>query len=118
MLALILGALGIYGVVAHDVTRRTREIGVRVALGARAGAIVGMIVRQGGRLAIAGVALGIIGALLVTGTLEGLLFHVTPFDPATLLAVAALLGAVAVGACWLSARRAALIDPMEALRHE
>jgi putative ABC transport system permease protein len=117
-LALVLGALGIYGVVANDVTRRTREIGVRVALGARTGTVVGMVVRRGGRLAFTGIGLGMIGALVVTRALQGLLFQVTPYDPITLAGVAVLLAAVAIAASWLPARRAARIDPMEALRAE
>jgi predicted permease len=116
--ALTLGAVGIYGVVAYAVTRRTREIGVRIALGARAADVLGMVLREGGVLAGAGVALGIIGALAASRVLSGFLFGVTPNDPAVFVAVPALLGLVAIGACLIPARRAARVDPMVALRSE
>jgi ABC-type antimicrobial peptide transport system permease subunit len=116
--ALTLGAVGIYGVVAYAVTRRTREIGVRMALGARATDVLGMVLREGGVLAGAGVTLGIAGALAASRVLSGFLFGVTPSDPAVFVAVPALLGFVALGACLIPARRASRVDPVEALRSE
>jgi putative ABC transport system permease protein len=116
--ALTLGAVGIYGVVAYAVVRRTREIGVRMALGARATDVLGMVLREGGTLAAAGVTLGIIGAFGASRVLAGFLFGVTPNDPAVFIAVPTLLGLVAIGACLIPARRAARVDPMVALRSD
>jgi predicted permease len=116
--ALALGAVGIYGVVAYAVSRRTREIGVRMALGARATDVLGMVLRAGGWLTAAGVALGTVIALAASRLLAGFLFGVTPNDPAVFIAVPALLAAVAVGACAIPARRAARVDPVVALRSE
>ena len=116
--ALALGAVGIYGVVSYAVSRRTREIGVRMALGARAADMVGMVLREGGALAVAGVALGIVASLAANRALAGFLFGVTPSDPVVLIAVSVVLGAVAVGACLVPARRAARVDPVVALRSE
>ena len=116
--ALTLGAVGVYGVVAYAVTRRTREIGVRMALGARASDVLGMVLREGGLLAGIGVALGIVGALAASRLLAGFLFGVTPNDPGVFIAVPAVLGLVALGACALPARRAARVDPVTALRSE
>jgi predicted permease len=116
--ALALGAVGIYGVVAYAVARRTREIGVRMALGARGADVLGMVLREGGVLAGVGVALGIGGALAASRVLASFLFGVTPGDPAVFLIVAALLGAVALGACVIPAWRASRVDPMVALRSE
>jgi putative ABC transport system permease protein len=116
LLALVLAAVGTYGVIAYGVAQRTREIGVRLALGARPGQVVSSVVRQGLRLTAAGVAVGLVGAWGATRVLAGLLFGVTPTDPATLLAGALLLSAVAVLASYLPARKAARIDPVVALR--
>jgi putative ABC transport system permease protein len=116
--ALLLASLGIYGVMAYTVAQRTGEIGVRVALGARTATVVKLILLEGGRLVLAGLGLGVAGALLVTRTLQGLLFGVTPHDPATFAAIASLLTAVAAVACVLPALRAARVDPMVALRAE
>jgi putative ABC transport system permease protein len=116
--ALALGAVGIYGVVAYAVSRRMREIGVRMALGARATDVLAMVLRAGGLLAIAGVALGTAIALVSSRVLAGFLFGVTPSDPMVFIAVPALLAAVAVGACAIPARRAARVDPVVALRSE
>jgi len=118
VVALSLGAVGIYGVVAYAVSRRTREIGVRMALGARATDVLGMVLREGGVLAGAGVTLGIVGALAASRLLAGFLFGVTPNDPAVFIAVPALLGLVAVGACLIPARRASRVDPVVALRSD
>jgi predicted permease len=116
--ALALGAVGIYGVIAFAVARRTREIGVRMALGARATDVLRMVLREGGVLVAAGVTLGIVGAFAGSRVLARFLFGVTPSDPSVFVAVPALLGLVAVGACLIPARRAARVDPMVALRGE
>jgi predicted permease len=116
--ALTLGAVGVYGVVAYAVARRTREIGVRMALGARASDVLAMVLREGGTLAGIGVALGIAGALAVSRVLAGFLFGVTPTDPAVFVAVPAVLALVALGACVIPARRAARVDPVTALRSD
>jgi predicted permease len=116
--ALALAAVGIYGVVAHTVAQRTRELGIRMALGARAADILWLVLRQGAFLGGAGGALGLAGALVASRALERLLYQVTPSDPPTLaLGVGALL-LVTLAASYLPARRAAGVDPVEALRHE
>jgi putative ABC transport system permease protein len=116
--ALLLAAVGLYGVVAYGVTRRTREFGVRVALGARSSGVVGLVLRQGLVLVALGIVLGVPAAALLTRSMGSLLYDVGPSDPATLVAVSGVLLAVAALAAWVPARRAARIDPMEALRHE
>jgi predicted permease len=116
--ALALAAVGIYGVMAHAVAHRTREIGVRMALGAARSDIMRLVVGQGMRLAAAGIALGIGGALALTRLLSAQLFGVAPSDPATFACVTLALGAVALAACWLPARRATRVEPMAALRAE
>jgi putative ABC transport system permease protein len=117
-LALVLAVVGIYGVTAYSVAQRTREIGVRMALGAGRGDVVGMVVCQGARLSLAGVGIGIIAALALARLMGGLLYQVTPSDPATFVGVSVFLVIGSVIACWLPARRAANVDPMVALRHE
>jgi predicted permease len=117
-LAVVLAVVGIYGVIAYTVQQRTREIGIRIALGASRERVVGMVVRRGLALAGAGVALGTAGALGLTRVLQTLLFGVSARDPATFVAVAALLGGVAVVASWLPARRAARVDPLTAMRSD
>ncbi len=117
-LALLLAAIGIYGVTAFSVTQRTREIGVRMALGADRGDVVGMVVNHGARLALAGAAVGLVLALGFTRLMQGLLYHVTPTDPITLVGALLFLLIAAVIASWLPARRASKLDPMEALRTE
>jgi putative ABC transport system permease protein len=116
IVALALAVAGIYGVLAGAVTERTREIGVRAALGATPGAILGMVMLQGARLAAIGVAIGLAGALTLGRFLQSLLFGVDAADPWTLLAVAAVLIGVALAACLLPALRAVGIDPIAALR--
>jgi predicted permease len=116
--ALLLAVAGIYGVTAYNVEQRTREIGVRVALGAAKSDVLGLVLGQGLRTALVGVAVGVAGALALTRTIQSLLFDVTPTDPLTFAAAASVLVAVAALACWIPARRAARVDPMVALRHE
>ena len=116
--ALILGAVGIYGVIAYMVNQRTHEIGVRMALGARAADVRQLVVQQGAMLALIGILLGLAAALVTTRVLSSLLYEVSTTDPATFAAVALLLGAVAVLASYLPARRATRVDPMVALRAE
>jgi predicted permease len=117
-MGLILGALGIYGVLSYIVTQRTREIGVRVALGAKSRDVLTMFVGRGLRLAAVGVAVGLIAAVLLTRLMQSVLYGITPTDPATFATVGVGLLAVATLASWLPARRAARVDPMVALRAE
>jgi ABC-type antimicrobial peptide transport system permease subunit len=117
-LALVLSAVGIYGVVMYGVTQRTRDIGVRMALGARPAQVLGSILRDGMRLAVIGLAIGIGGALALTRVLRAQLFETSPTDPTTFGAIVVLLAAVAAVASWLPARRATRVDPMVALRTE
>ena len=117
-LALLLAALGIYGLLAYSVSRRTREMGLRMALGAQGSDVLGLILRQGLGLSVAGMALGLAGAVGVTRLLRGFLHQVQPMDPLTFGATTAILFGVAVAACWFPARRAARVDPIVALRSE
>jgi predicted permease len=117
-LALFLAALGIYGVLSYAVRRRRQEIGIRMALGARRSDVLRLVMAEGLRLTFIGLAVGVAAALPLTGLLRDLLFGVTPTDPATFVAVAALLGLVALAACYLPARRAMRVDPMVAIRAE
>ena len=118
LLALVLAMIGVYGVVSYAVTQRTREIGVRVALGATLPGILGLVVKHGLRLAWSGVAVGIVVSFAVTGVLASILYGVKPHDPLVLGGVAALLTAIAIVACFAPARRATRIDPITALRAE
>jgi putative ABC transport system permease protein len=116
--ALALATVGVFGVVSYAATQRTREFGIRVALGARSGQVLRQVLGQAGVLVGAGLGIGAVVALWLTRFLENLLFDVTPTDPATFVAVALVLGGVAVAACAIPARRAAGVDPVVALRHE
>lgn len=118
LLALVLSACGLYGVISLLVTQRTRELGIRMALGARAGDVLRLVLGQGAVLTATGIILGLTGALGLTRVLESQLYGVTAWDPLTFVAVAALLAGVALGACWLPARRATRLDPMKAIRAE
>ena len=115
-LALVLAALGLYGVVAYAAGQRTREFGIRMALGAREADVLWLVLGQGLKLALLGVTLGTVAALALTRLLTKLLFGVQPTDPGTMVAVAILLSCVATLACWLPAWRATRITPVEALR--
>jgi putative ABC transport system permease protein len=117
-LAMLLSAVGIYGVISYSVTQRTHELGIRAALGASQGGLLALVIRNGMALAFTGLALGVAGSLALTRLLSTLLFGISPRDPATLIAVAAILAAVAFAACYIPARRAAAIDPTIALRYE
>jgi ABC-type antimicrobial peptide transport system permease subunit len=116
--ALLLAGLGIYGVISYMVSERTHEIGIRIALGAESNSILQMVLRQGLRLAIAGAAVGLLGSLIVSHSMAGLLYGVRPTDPLNFAGVTVLLLAVAVLACYVPARRAVRVDPLIALRHE
>jgi predicted permease len=116
--ALALAAVGLYGVMAYAVGQRTREIGIRMALGARPREVLGLVLRQGAVLLAGGLAAGALAAWGLSRLLRGLLYGVAPYDPPTFAAMAALLAATAVAATWLPARRAARLDPVEALRVE
>jgi putative ABC transport system permease protein len=115
---LLLAAVGVYGVMAYSVSRRAREIGIRMALGAQASAVMRMVLREGLKLTALGVAIGLPASLAITQLMKGLLYGVSAADPLTFLGVPLLLAIVAMIACWIPARRAAKTDPMRALRQE
>ncbi len=117
-LAVLLGAVGIYGVMSYSVTQRTREMGVRMALGAHRIDVVRLVLRHGVRLTVLGLLLGLAGAIGSTRFIESQLYEVDAADPLTYVAVAVLLGAVSVMASYMPARKASRTDPLEALRHE
>jgi ABC-type antimicrobial peptide transport system permease subunit len=116
VLAVVLAAIGLYGVVAHAVGQRRREIGIRRALGARDEGIVAMVVKQGMRPVAIGIVIGLAAAAMLGRLMESLIFGLDPLDPVTFIVVPALLATVAVIACLLPARRAAAVEPLAALR--
>ena len=116
--AVALAAVGLYGVLAYTVVQRTREIGIRAALGASAASLVALVVRQGMLMTGWGLAVGLGGGLIVSRLLTAFLFGVGPSDPTTIAAVAGMMAAVALTACYIPARRAAKVDPLIALRSE
>jgi putative ABC transport system permease protein len=114
----LLGGLGIYGVISYSVSQRTREFGIRVALGADLGQILRSVIAHGLKLTLAGVLIGVAGGLVLTRVLRSLLFGISAADPLTFASVALLLTVVAVLACYIPARRAIKVDPVIALRYE
>ena len=117
-IALVLAAVGIYGVMAYSVAQRTREIGIRMALGSPSAGVFRLILGNGLKVTLAGIVIGIAAAAALTRYLSTMLYAVRPTDPLTLVGTALLLVAVAMLACYLPARRATRVDPMLALRHE
>ncbi|MEO2197215.1 MAG: FtsX-like permease family protein, partial [bacterium] len=116
LVALLLAAIGIYGVLAYAVSQRTQELGIRIALGADAAGLVRMVSMQGLGLALAGLAVGLVGAVWIMRFLESLLFGITTQDPLTLLAVVIAFVLAALAACYVPARRATRVDPLASLR--
>jgi putative ABC transport system permease protein len=117
-LALVLATVGIYGVMSYSVTRRSKEIGIRMSLGASGIGVIRMVVREGLQLAVLGVTIGVVGGLVVTRFLGALLFQVQPTDPGTFVLLPLFLLVVAVGACLIPAYRATRVDPLRSLRTE
>ncbi|HKW90174.1 MAG TPA: ABC transporter permease, partial [Candidatus Acidoferrales bacterium] len=118
LLALILAMIGLYGTMAYSVTRKTHEIGIRMALGANPGNVLSMIILQGITLTLIGIAIGVLAALGATRLIASMIFGVTAYDPLTFIAVAAIFSIVALAACYIPGRRAMRVDPMVALRYE
>jgi len=116
--ALVLAAVGIYGVMSYSVAQRSREIGIRIALGARGADVINLVVGQGLKLVVLGVGIGLGAAFVLTRLLSTLLFEVSPTDVATFLVTPVILSGVALAASFVPARRAARVDPMDALRNE
>jgi putative ABC transport system permease protein len=118
LLALVLGAVGIYGIISYSVTQRTHEIGIRMALGARTGNVLSLVLKNGVTLVLAGIAIGVGAALMLTRFLATLLFGVEPADSATFVVVSAVFFAIAMAAALIPALRATRVDPLIALRDE
>jgi ABC-type antimicrobial peptide transport system permease subunit len=118
MLALVLASVGIYGVMAYSVAQRTNEIGIRLALGAIPRQVLGMVLREASWLSAAGIAAGVCASLFLSRLVKSMLFGIAPYDPATLWGAILLLLTVAMAASWIPARRAARVQPMEALRRD
>jgi putative ABC transport system permease protein len=117
-LAVILSAIGVYGLMHYSVTQRTHEIGVRMALGAQPLEVIRLVLGNGGRIALMGILMGVGGSLSIGRVLNSLLFGVTATDPVTFVVVTLLLCVVALAACYIPARRAIHVDPMVALKYE
>ena len=118
VLAVVLAVAGIYGTMSYAVAQRTREVGIRVALGAQRGDVLKLVVGEGMKLIVAGIGVGLLGAFLLTRWMRSLLFAVSASDPLTFVVITLLLMMVALFACWLPARRATKVDPLVALRYE
>jgi ABC-type antimicrobial peptide transport system permease subunit len=118
VLAVVLATVGVYGVMAYGVTQRTRELGIRLALGARASSVQAMVLRQGLGITLLGLGLGLVGALALSRLLTTLLYRVSPTDPKVLSAAVLILAGVSVVACLIPAIRATKVDPIDALRSE
>jgi putative ABC transport system permease protein len=116
--ALSLAAVGIYGLIAYSVAQRTRELGIRIALGAVPRDVLFLVIRQGATLALAGIVVGTLGAIVTTRWMRSMLFQVNPLDPVTFAAVGVVLAAVAIGASWAPALRAARVSPVTAMRND
>jgi ABC-type antimicrobial peptide transport system permease subunit len=116
ILAVVIAAVGIGGVLAFSVSARTNEIGIRMSLGADSGRVQRMILGEGGKLVAIGLVLGVLGARVATGVIRSLLFGVEPHDPMTFIGVAVMMAAIGIAACWIPALRAARIDPAIAMR--